>query len=609
MNVADVLQPCAVRVDVHSAPSGSGFFVAPGSVVTCAHVIEALDVSSDVGLEALTIVDAGDTRHAVVDVQVLSPKVEDDLALLRLAPQVQHPCVLLDGTAIRSYDTLETWAYPKGQPKGLSRTFVATGRTGADRWVLGREQVLKGMSGAPVVNGRTGGVCGVINRTRDERQSLGGYAIPVRRLLELEPRLQAASEDFHSRDSRWVDHLTDEQRFGRHRARDLARTAGGMHHFVVRLRQVGDRCHVSAVVDPVAVDDDKLTTVPVDLAAVPEEVARLFRDWAASRGRLDSSSQIGLLGGILFRAAFPEAIGNQLRELLAEQPSERVLVSLNFDPSVDQALVELPWEHLCIVDRDDPDRSVYIATDERLGLARTREALPGPVDVGVPDPTLSVVVALALPEDLRAIMVDRLTKLERQYDAEADVLAGGVAPLRLDYLATADPGTLRDKLGESAWDVLHYLGSGRFENGRDQVTLHRSVSGELAQMPIEALASSLPTPRPKLVVLQHCTTGQEEIPADFSQLAPALLEAGVAAVVAYQYPAQDYDATDFNDALYGDLRRGLPLDMAVQSARRKLQWNESFVSPALFLRRPGQLRLAVPGPQSAAIRKPAYAEY
>jgi hypothetical protein len=110
-------------------------------------------------------------------------------------------------------------------------------------------------------------------------------------------------------------------------------------------------------------------------------------------------------------------------------------------------------------------------------------------------------------------------------------------------------------------------------------------------------------------VLQHCATSQEEIPADFSQLAPALLKAGVAAVVAYQYPAEDYDATEFNDALYGALRRGLPLDIAVQNARRKLQWNESFVSPALFLRRPGELRLTVPGPQGAATRRPAYAEY
>ena len=38
------LRRCTVKIDVAGAPKGTGFFVAPGHVVTCAHVLESLDV-------------------------------------------------------------------------------------------------------------------------------------------------------------------------------------------------------------------------------------------------------------------------------------------------------------------------------------------------------------------------------------------------------------------------------------------------------------------------------------------------------------------------------------------------------------------------------------
>jgi hypothetical protein len=40
------LRPCTVKIDVDRLPRGTGFFVAPGHVITCAHVLAALDVGN-----------------------------------------------------------------------------------------------------------------------------------------------------------------------------------------------------------------------------------------------------------------------------------------------------------------------------------------------------------------------------------------------------------------------------------------------------------------------------------------------------------------------------------------------------------------------------------
>ena len=48
------------------------------------------------------------------------------------------------------------------------------------RYSNSKEARSSGFSGAPLLNRRTGAVCGIIRRTRNEETDLGGYAIPVK---------------------------------------------------------------------------------------------------------------------------------------------------------------------------------------------------------------------------------------------------------------------------------------------------------------------------------------------------------------------------------------------------------------------------------------------
>jgi len=89
-----------------------------------------------------------------------------DIALLEFTPPPDSdlPCVYLD-KAVKSGDDLYTFGYPdKDDPNGRPSTFDCEGFTGDEppliMFKLG--QVLPGMSGAPLLNRRTGKVCGVL---------------------------------------------------------------------------------------------------------------------------------------------------------------------------------------------------------------------------------------------------------------------------------------------------------------------------------------------------------------------------------------------------------------------------------------------------------------
>ncbi|WP_253194480.1 hypothetical protein [Streptomyces sp. MP131-18] len=68
---------------------------------------------------------------------------------------------------------------------------------------LGGGQAVPGMSGGPLLNLRTMGVCGVLKTTRDAAQPTGGWGVPVGVLRDLHPEIVVAHDAFHRRDHRW----------------------------------------------------------------------------------------------------------------------------------------------------------------------------------------------------------------------------------------------------------------------------------------------------------------------------------------------------------------------------------------------------------------------
>jgi len=88
--------------------------------------------------------------------------------------------LLSDGMA--AGDELWTYGFPVGKTAGVPATFAAEGKAGGTPRLLKFKggQVQYGMSGAPLLNKRTGAVCGIVRRTRDDKTAAGGYAISVK---------------------------------------------------------------------------------------------------------------------------------------------------------------------------------------------------------------------------------------------------------------------------------------------------------------------------------------------------------------------------------------------------------------------------------------------
>ncbi|MDK0522167.1 trypsin-like peptidase domain-containing protein [Streptomyces sp. ML-6] len=229
---------------------GSGFFIAPSWVLTCAHVAsEGRGRQVDVvyrtarGGEAVTV---GGTVVAALPEErpATGGWPAPDLALIQLLRPVDHPCVYLSERSAglnRGVYYFAGWAEGgAGALKRLGRECRVVGSI--DDWSDGDEQMLieasqlyPGMSGGPLVDLARGEVVGVLKSRSDD--ATGGTVIGIERLRTLpvpEAAATAESDDpyqavFHAHDRYHADRH-DNPVYGEETwadvQRDLGTTAG-----------------------------------------------------------------------------------------------------------------------------------------------------------------------------------------------------------------------------------------------------------------------------------------------------------------------------------------------------------------------------------------------
>jgi len=154
----DLLVRCTVRLTVPGdSGQGTGFFVAPGLILTCAHVVEAAGPDKVVDVHW-----AGQSIPGQCVKEYFQPK-GFDVAMVRV-DLADHPCVLLD-EAYTLGDGMLAYGYPlrslAGDQVSLeSEDWERSPAASADppHLKLKQGQVLSGLSGAPLLNRRTGGV-------------------------------------------------------------------------------------------------------------------------------------------------------------------------------------------------------------------------------------------------------------------------------------------------------------------------------------------------------------------------------------------------------------------------------------------------------------------
>jgi tetratricopeptide (TPR) repeat protein len=204
-----LLRAATVRVEGGARP-GAGFFLAPGLVVTCAHVVrDATDLTIVWG-EAGEHTAAGRPEMVLCDRGRPIPALDadyPDVAVLQVAAK-GHPCVALDEDMPTFADRFRIYGFPTEggsvvlTPGDLSYRGIK-GQTPTEFIDLSSDRVKGGMSGAPLLNLRSRGVCGVMVATRSEASPDGGLAVPWVAVQSELAAVIEANRAFHEIDRSW----------------------------------------------------------------------------------------------------------------------------------------------------------------------------------------------------------------------------------------------------------------------------------------------------------------------------------------------------------------------------------------------------------------------
>ena len=198
-----LLQQCTVKLTLPGRSSwGTGFFVAPRWILTCAHVVKEAKGE----LIKVRWQNQENWAQAVVERSIADPY---DLALLRVTLPIdaKPPCVYLDEEFSAGH-TLYAYGYSDEFPEGASLLGECEGDATENnsRLILFKAtRVRSGMSGSPLLNLQTKAICGIVKFTRDRSLDLGGGAIPSHVILEQFPQLRELQREFHGGDRRWSD--------------------------------------------------------------------------------------------------------------------------------------------------------------------------------------------------------------------------------------------------------------------------------------------------------------------------------------------------------------------------------------------------------------------
>ncbi len=366
----DLLQDCTVRITIPGQGGwGTGFFVATGLILTCAHVVKRSP-------QQIQIEWQNESLNAVVELERSIPDPYD-LALLRvtLATEGHPPCVWLD-EEVRSRDPLYLFGYPDQDfPNGCPVAFHCEGLTGDEpaliKFALG--QVRPGMSGSPLLNQRTGGVCGMVKFTRDRSSDLGGGAIPTRVILEQLPQLRELQQQFRQRDSRWIDCLCER----------TAEPSHTVHGDVVAGDKVGrDKIGVQINhITQVAGEQPSAASADIDFQPYLDSVASTYEKWwqyytltdaAGKQRQVEESAPLFDFG--LTVQTVPKQAQEQEQEGKPKKEQEKVERFSVLDGLRKYALGEKP-EPVLLVGRPGSGKSTALA---RLMLEEALTPSPSP---------------------------------------------------------------------------------------------------------------------------------------------------------------------------------------------------------------------------------------
>jgi hypothetical protein len=319
----------------------------------------------------------------------------------------------------------------------------------------------------------------------------------------------------------------------------------------------------------------------VDLENFVLKVERAISLGRRTTRRIETSERQMLedFGSRLFKGVFSGSVRECLT--LSREAAYRKGAGLRIRLRLAGDLVNIPWEYLY-----DEGQGGFIALSPETVLVRYVElrqpARPFPVD-----PPLRILVMVSAPIDVPPLSgAQEWGKINL---ALADLAGRGM--VRADRTDAGTLAALQRPLRTSEYHVLHFIGHGLYhEDSQDGALALEGAGGRTRLATGRDLGVMLRGHQSlRLVVLNACEGARSASDDPFGGVAQALVQQGIAAVIAMQFPISDPAAVTFTRAFYEAVADGQAVDIAMVEARRSIfaEGNEiEWATPVLYLRAP-----------------------
>lgn len=285
------------------------------------------------------------------------------------------------------------------------------------------------------------------------------------------------------------------------------------------------------------------------------------------------------VGQELFQALFTREVYGTYRASLgaAQHSGQQLRVVLRLAAP---ELAAMPWEMLF-----DPETESYLCqTEPLLRHIPAPDYHLNPLEIV---PPLRILGLIASPRDLPPL------DAEAERDHLAAALAGPVSEGRIE-LVWAPGGAwdeIQSMLLDGPWHVVHFIGHGDYDARNDEGRIALVGADGRASMvrAIRLMALlSVAVPRPRLVVLNSCSSGETGREDLFSGTASTLVRSGISAVAAMQFAISDGAAIAFAQGFYAAIANGRGVDEAARVGRISVMGSPDgtleWVTPALYVR-------------------------
>jgi len=286
------------------------------------------------------------------------------------------------------------------------------------------------------------------------------------------------------------------------------------------------------------------------------------------------------IGERLFDAVFSDNLLECYRESLKHaQPDKGLRLKLVFHNAAE--LADIPWEFLF-----DAGENRFVAQSHLTPVVRYT-GLPDipPISLKLP---LRILIAISSPSDC-----EKYEKLD--VEGEISRLRQALMPLiktgrvKVKGLKHVTFKAVQRILRNETFHIFHFIGHGGFDTKNDEgVLVMEDAHGKGLMTDPHRIGALLHGHHSlRLAVLNCCESARVSQKDPFAGVADALIQQGIPAVAAMQFPISDEAAKEFADEFYTALTDGFPADAAMAEARKAVfgmpndaEWG----TPVLYMR-------------------------